>query len=69
MFIRQRFENGGKPVTSLEKIGTTKKTGTLIHFKPDPTMFSTTTYNFETLSERLKRISLFVKRIKNRADR
>ncbi|MCY9270014.1 hypothetical protein, partial [Bacillus licheniformis] len=44
----------GKPVTSLDKIGTTKKTGTLIHFKPDPAMFSTTTFNFETLSERLR---------------
>ncbi|MEC1046810.1 hypothetical protein P9B49_07575, partial [Bacillus safensis] len=50
----QRFENGGKPVTSLEKVGKSKKTGTLIHFKPDPTMFSVTTYNFDTLSERLR---------------
>ena len=41
-------------MTSLDKIGTTKKTGTLIHFKPDPAMFSTTTFNFETLSERLR---------------
>lgn len=31
----QRFENGGKPVTTLEKKGTTRKTGTTIHFKPD----------------------------------
>jgi len=35
----QRFENGGKPVTTLEKIGKTKKTGTTIHFKPDATIF------------------------------
>ena len=62
---RQRFENGGKPVTSLDKIGTTKKTGTLIHFKPDPAMFSTTTFNFETLCGTSERISLFVKRTKN----
>lgn len=32
---RQRFENGGKPVTTLEKLGKTKETGTTIHFKPD----------------------------------
>ncbi|MDO3659570.1 MULTISPECIES: DNA topoisomerase IV subunit B [Bacillus] len=61
---QQRFENGGKPVTSLEKIGKTKKTGTLTHFKPDPTMFSTTTYNFETLSERLRESSFLLKGLK-----
>ena len=61
---RQRFENGGKPVTSLDKIGTTKKTGTLIHFKPDPTMFSTTTFNFETLSERLRESAFLLKGLK-----
>lgn len=61
---QQRFENGGKPLTSLEKIGKTKKTGTLTHFKPDPTMFSTTTYNFETLSERLRESAFLLKGLK-----
>ncbi|AEP86810.1 DNA topoisomerase IV subunit B [Bacillus spizizenii] len=61
---QQRFEHGGKPVTSLEKIGKTKKTGTLTHFKPDPTMFSTTTYNFETLSERLRESAFLLKGLK-----
>ncbi|MEY8820663.1 DNA topoisomerase IV subunit B [Bacillus subtilis] len=61
---QQRFENGGKTVTSLEKIGKTKKTGTLTHFKPDPTMFSTTTYNFETLSERLRESAFLLKGLK-----
>ncbi|MED2944343.1 DNA topoisomerase IV subunit B [Bacillus swezeyi] len=61
---KQRFENGGKPVTSLDKIGTTKKTGTLIHFKPDRKMFSTTTYNFETLSERLRESAFLLKGLK-----
>ncbi|AOZ90463.1 DNA topoisomerase IV subunit B [Bacillus xiamenensis] len=60
----QRFEHGGKPVTSLEKIGKTKKTGTLIHFKPDPTMFSATTYNFDTLSERLRESAFLLKGLK-----
>ncbi|WP_353855616.1 DNA topoisomerase IV subunit B [Bacillus sp. Bos-x628] len=60
----QRFENGGKPVTSLEKIGKTKKTGTLIHFKPDPTVFSSTTYNFDTLSERLRESAFLLKGLK-----
>ncbi|MFS0654894.1 DNA topoisomerase IV subunit B [Bacillus sp. 179-C3.3 HS] len=60
----QRFENGGKPVTSLEKIGKTKKTGTLLHFKPDPTMFSVTAYNFDTLSERLRESAFLLKGLK-----
>ncbi|MEI4790627.1 DNA topoisomerase IV subunit B [Bacillus sp. FJAT-53060] len=60
----QRFEHGGKPVTSLEKVGKTKKTGTLIHFKPDRTTFSVTTYNFDTLSERLRESAFLLKGLK-----
>jgi topoisomerase-4 subunit B len=57
----QRFENGGKPVTTLEKIGKTNQSGTTIHFKPDPAIFSTTTYNFETLCERLRESAFLLK--------
>lgn len=60
----QRFENGGKPVTTLEKIGKTNQTGTTIHFKPDPSIFSTTTYNFETLCERLRESAFLLKGLK-----
>ena len=60
----QRFENGGKPVTTLEKIGKTNQTGTTIHFKPDPTIFSTTTYNYETLCERLRESAFLLKGVK-----
>jgi topoisomerase IV subunit B len=60
----QRFENGGKPVTTLEKIGKTNQTGTTIHFKPDSTIFSTTTYNFETLCERLRESAFLLKGLK-----
>ncbi|MDF2790789.1 MAG: parE [Neobacillus sp.] len=60
----QRFENGGKPVTTLEKTGKTNQTGTTIHFKPDPTIFSTTTYNFETLCERLRESAFLLKGLK-----
>ncbi|MDC3415031.1 DNA topoisomerase IV subunit B [Aquibacillus sp. 3ASR75-11] len=58
---QQRFENGGVPVTSLDKIGTTRKSGTTIHFKPDPHVFTTTTYQFEILSERLKEAAFLLK--------
>ncbi|MGX1264324.1 topoisomerase-4 subunit B [Rossellomorea marisflavi] len=61
---QQKFINGGKPETTLEKIGTTKKTGTKIHFKPDPTIFSTTTYNYDTLCERLRESAFLLKGFK-----
>ncbi|MCC3357363.1 DNA topoisomerase IV subunit B [Bacillus sp. REN16] len=60
----QRFENGGKPATTLENIGKTNQTGTTIHFKPDPTIFSTTTFNFEILSERLRESAFLLKGLK-----
>ncbi|WOV89022.1 DNA topoisomerase IV subunit B [Sporosarcina oncorhynchi] len=62
--FRQRFENGGKPATSLEEIGTTKEKGTLIHFKPDPTIFSTVKYQYELLSERLRESAFLLKGLK-----
>src|SRR4051812_48458132 len=62
--FEQRFENGGKPVTTLEKVGKTNQTGTTIHFKPDPTIFSTTTYNYETLCERLRESAFLLKGVK-----
>lgn len=58
---KQRFEKGGKPVTTLEKIGKTKETGTTVHFKPDPLIFSTTTFQFDILSERLRESAFLLK--------
>lgn len=60
----QRFENGGKPVTTLEKIGKTNQTGTTIHFKPDTSIFSTITFNYEILCERLKESAFLLKGVK-----
>lgn len=60
----QRFENGGKPVTSLEKIGKTNQTGTTIHFKPDPKVFSVTSFNYEILTERLRESAFLLKGLK-----
>ncbi len=60
----QRFENGGKPATTLEKVGKTNQTGTTIHFKPDRSIFSTTTYNYETLCERLRESAFLLKGMK-----
>ncbi|MEW9502554.1 DNA topoisomerase IV subunit B [Jeotgalibacillus marinus] len=60
----QRFENGGKPSTTLEKKGKTKQTGTNIHFKPDTTIFSTTHFNYDTLCERLRESAFLLKGFK-----
>ncbi len=51
---RMRFENGGKKIGKLETIGTTKKTGSKVTFKPDPKMFSTTNFNYGTICERAR---------------
>ncbi|WP_268747530.1 DNA topoisomerase IV subunit B [Jeotgalibacillus soli] len=61
---QQRFEKGGKPVTTLEKIGKTKISGTTVHFKPDPTIFSVTQYNYGTLCERLRESAFLLKGLK-----
>ena len=59
---RQAFSNGGLPTSGLEKMGKTRKTGTKVTFKPDPQIFkSATTFNFETLSERLQESAFLLK--------
>ncbi|QKS71294.1 DNA topoisomerase IV subunit B [Paenalkalicoccus suaedae] len=58
---KQRFEDGGKPATTLEKKGKTSKTGTTVHFKPDPTIFQTTTFHYETIAERLREAAFLLK--------
>ena len=60
----QRFVNGGYPETTLEKIGKSKQTGTMIHFKPDAKVFSTLTYNYDTLCERLRESAFLLKGLK-----
>ncbi|HET7627117.1 MAG TPA: DNA topoisomerase IV subunit B [Bacillales bacterium] len=61
--FRQRFENGGKPVTPLEKIGTARDSGTTIRFKPDSEVFSTTHFQYDILSERLREAAFLLKGI------
>ncbi|HGF1449264.1 TPA: DNA topoisomerase IV subunit B [Streptococcus suis] len=62
---KQRFEQGGKPVTTLEKIGTAPKsrTGTKVTFMPDDTIFSTTDFKFNTIAERLKESAFLLKQV------
>lgn len=49
----QEYE-AGIPVAPLKQTGTTSKRGTKITFRPDASIFETTVYSFEKLSERLR---------------
>jgi len=44
----------GIPIAPLKQTGTTSKRGTKITFRPDSSIFETTVYSFEKLSERLR---------------
>jgi DNA gyrase subunit B len=53
---RQSYSRGA-PVTRLEQTGKTDRRGTKVTFKPDPQIFETTTFSFDTLSQRLRELS------------
>ena len=55
-----KFENGGKVVVPLKKVGDTNRTGTTVKFKPDPTIFSTTTFSFSTICERMQECAFLI---------
>jgi DNA gyrase subunit B len=59
----QRYENGIVK-TDLATIGETERTGTVVHWKPDPTIFETLEYNFDTLSQRLRELAFLNKGIR-----
>ena len=55
-----KFTNGGKVEIPLKKIGTTNKTGTTVHFLPDPTIFPITTFSFSTICERMQECAFLI---------
>ena len=57
-------ENGGSKIGPLEILGETKKTGTTVTFKPDPEVFSTTLYNYDTIKTRLRESAFLIKNLK-----
>lgn len=51
-------EHVGEPVTGLDIVGNTNRTGTKVTFKPDGRVFqSGTSFNYDTLAERLQEIA------------
>jgi DNA gyrase subunit B len=53
---RQSYKRG-LPAGPLENTGVTDRRGTKVTFKPDGTIFETTTFSFDTLSQRLRELS------------
>jgi DNA gyrase subunit B len=53
---RQSYSRG-LPQSRLEQTGVTDRRGTKVTFKPDPQIFETTTFSFDTLSQRLRELS------------
>lgn len=59
----QRFEDGAKKISKLKVIGKTSKTGSIVTFKPDPKMFTTTEFSYSIISERLRETAFLLKGI------
>jgi DNA gyrase subunit B len=53
---QQRYARG-VPTCDLHQVGTTDKSGTIITFHPDPAIFETIEFSFDTLAQRLRELS------------
>ena len=56
-----RFENGGNVKNPLKKIGTTNRNGTTVRFLPDEKIFSTISFSFTTICERMQESAFLIK--------
>ncbi len=57
------FKNGGHLDKNLKKIGKTNKTGVKVRFMPDEEIFSTTTFSFSTICERMQESAFLLKNL------
>jgi DNA gyrase subunit B len=53
---RQEYSYG-KPVHPLKEVGTTTKRGTKVTFKPDDSIFETTTFKYDTIAKRIRELA------------
>lgn len=53
---RQRYSEG-KPLSGIETLGPTDKTGTFIKFKPDPNIFNTVEFRYDRVIDRLRELA------------
>ena len=56
----QRYQRG-TPVHPVKKVGKTTHTGTIVRFKADSTIFTTTEYNYKLLHQRLEEMAFLNK--------
>lgn len=54
----------GTPKAKVKKIGSTKESGTVISFKPDPQIFSVLEFNFKTILDHLRQQAYLTKGIR-----
>ncbi len=60
-FVHEQEFERGVPVAPLKQSGKTTKRGTKVTFRPDAEIFTTTEYNFDTLSQRLREKAFLTK--------
>ncbi len=56
VIYRQEYR-GGAPLSGVERIGKTDRSGTTIHFLPDSSIMETLDYEFNTLSQRFREVA------------
>lgn len=61
---QMRFDEGGTKVSKMKILGDTKKTGTTVTFKPDPSLFTTTVYVYDILKTRIRESAFLIKNLK-----
>ncbi|MBQ9154174.1 MAG: DNA topoisomerase IV subunit B [Solobacterium sp.] len=52
--VRMSFEHGDKKISKPEDLGKTNRTGSKVTFKPDPKIFTTVDFKFDTVCERAR---------------
>ena len=57
----QSYRDGGKIIDSAQFLGNTNKTGTKVHFRPDPKIFSTIDINRSLVAERIQESAFLLK--------
>jgi DNA gyrase subunit B len=55
--VYQQEYQKGTPLYNVKEVGNTTLTGTTIHFQPDATIFTETTYSYSTIASRLRELA------------
>lgn len=58
------FEDGGSKIGKLEKVGRTNHTGSIVSFKPDPSIFKSVHFSYSTICERAQEDAFLLKGLK-----